>query len=112
MEQRPPPLPSMNPYAAPSARVGDINDAEEQELADRGTRLGAAILDGLVLGGPVALIAIAAAIALPWYKQSGGTQPNPLVLGLLGFAIFAAIIGVAVVNMVLLHRHGQTLAKR
>ncbi|MEO5624517.1 MAG: RDD family protein, partial [Dokdonella sp.] len=42
----------------------------------------------------------------------GGTQPNPLVLGLLGFAIFAAIIGVAVVNMVLLHRHGQTLAKR
>ncbi|MEO7326633.1 MAG: RDD family protein [Dokdonella sp.] len=112
MEQRPPPLPTMNPYAAPSARVSDVSHEGEQELADRGTRLGAAILDGLVVGGPVALIAIAAAIAIPSYKQAGGGQPNPFLFGLLGFAIFAVMIGIAVVNMVLLHRHGQTLAKR
>ncbi|MEO5561547.1 MAG: RDD family protein [Dokdonella sp.] len=102
----------MNPYAAPAARVSDVPSEGELELADRGTRLGAAILDGLVVGGPVALIAIAAAIAISSSRQAGGTQPNPLVFGLLGLAIFTAIIVVVVVNMMLLHRHGQTLAKR
>jgi uncharacterized RDD family membrane protein YckC len=112
MEQRPPPLPSMNPYAAPSARVSDVNHEGEQELADRGTRLGAAILDGLVLGGPIALVAIVAAIAIPSARQTGGAAPSPFLFGVLGFAVFAVVIGVAIINMVLLHRHGQTLAKR
>lgn len=112
MQHRPPPLPSMNPYAAPSARVSDVYDEGEQELATRGTRLGAALLDGLVIGGPAGLIAIVAAIAIPSSRQAGGTQPSSLVLGLLGFAVLAVVIGIAVVNMVLLHRHGQTIAKR
>ena len=39
-----------NPYAPPQAVVADVSDpAAGIELADRGTRLGAALLDGLIL---------------------------------------------------------------
>jgi uncharacterized RDD family membrane protein YckC len=39
-----------NPYAPPQSVVADVSDpAAGIELADRGTRLGASILDGLIL---------------------------------------------------------------
>lgn len=113
MPQQPPPLPPENPYAAPAARVQDVvDDGGDYELADRGTRLGAAILDGLVAGGPAALVAIGAAIALPAYQQSHAGSANFAVLGLLGFVALAAVLGVMVVNLIWLHRYGQTIAKR
>lgn len=37
-----------NPYEAPSAVVADLVDPAAVELADRGTRLGAKLLDGLI----------------------------------------------------------------
>lgn len=40
-----------NPYAPPQAVVEDVDDpAAGIQLADRGTRLGAALLDGLIFG--------------------------------------------------------------
>jgi uncharacterized RDD family membrane protein YckC len=112
MPQQPPPLPPENPYAAPAARVQDIVEDGDYELADRGTRLGAAILDGLVAGGPVALVAFGAAIALPAYQQSHAGDPNYAMLGVLGLVVMVALLGVMVVNLVWLHRYGQTIAKR
>ena len=42
---------TQNPYAPPTARVEDVADASGPgELAGRGTRLGAILLDGLILG--------------------------------------------------------------
>src|SRR4051812_43217203 len=38
-----------NPYAPPQAAVQDVTDPQQQALAGRGTRLGAAIVDGLIL---------------------------------------------------------------
>lgn len=110
--QQPPPLPPANPYAAPSARVQDVNDATNYELADRGTRLGAAILDGLVVGGPVALIAIGAAVMLPGLQREGNEGAIGVAAGLIALLVVAGMIGVIAVNMVWLHRYGQTIAKR
>lgn len=110
--QQPPPLPSVNPYAAPAARVQDVGNDEQLELADRGTRLGAAILDGLVMFGPIMVLSIGAAIALPAYQKAADGKPDASVLGVIGLLLFALVMGVFIVNMVLLHRHGQTIAKR
>jgi uncharacterized RDD family membrane protein YckC len=110
--QQPPPLPHVNPYAAPAARVEDVGAAAEYELADRGTRLGAAILDGLVVGGPVALVAIGAAIMLPAMQRSGGESDRMAMLGVIGLLVGAALIGVLALNLVWLHRYGQSIAKR
>ena len=109
---QPPPLPPVNPYAAPGARVQDVNDTTEYELADRGTRLGAVILDSLVVGGPIALVAIGAAIALPGLQRSGGESGSMALLGVIGLLVGAALIGVLALNLVWLHRYGQTIAKR
>jgi uncharacterized RDD family membrane protein YckC len=39
-----------NPYAPPKAAVHDVVDESQRELAGRGTRLGAAILDTIIIG--------------------------------------------------------------
>ena len=49
---------------------------------------------------------------MPAYKRAADGNPDPTVLGVIGLLLFALVIGVLVVNMVLLHRHGQTIAKR
>ena len=40
-----------NPYAPPQAVVADVNNSAGFERADPGTRLGAALLDGLIMVG-------------------------------------------------------------
>lgn len=104
----PPPLPAFNPYAAPEARVEEAPPAE-LEFADRGIRLVAVIVDGFVLMVPIALIGIVAAIVAP--QQSGG-EPSPVFLGVFGVLVAAVVIAVLVVNLLWLHRYGQTIAKR
>lgn len=97
-----------NPYQAPSAHVEDMNDVEDMELAGRGTRLGAVMVDSLIFMVPL-LFAI---IPIMIFSKQGG--PNAMgagaiiaiAVGVLGFlAIFA-------VDLVMLHRTGQTIGKR
>lgn len=102
----PPPLPEHNPYAAPQARVDD-GLTDELVLADRGTRLVAAIIDGLAFGG----IAFLAAILIPMMApQNGGG--NEVAMGIIGVVMVLAFIAVVVVNCLWLHRYGQTIGKR
>ena len=87
-----------NPYQAPSAHVDDVNDSEEFELAGRWIRLGASILDFIVL---------AIFLLLPFYLLGlMNLLENPitgLVLGQIAFLIF---------NGYLLFAHGQTIGKK
>ncbi len=107
---QPPPLPPLNPYAAPTARIDDFHN-DQLELADRLMRLVAKIIDGLIIGAVAAVVGIGAAITLPaMQKSGGGSQETAMVI----FVLIGggALLAILIVNLVLLHRHGQTIGKR
>lgn len=99
----PPPVPDYNPYSAPLAQVDQVSEHADLELADRGARLGAYLLDNLIVLGALFLI-VPVGAALERVNKSAG-----LIAILLMGVVF---IGLLVVNLVMLHRHGQTLGKR
>lgn len=94
-----------NYYAAPQAAVADVGGFSAEDLearkASRGQRLGAALLDGVIVGVGAALVGIGAAAAS---KSGGGTVA--VVIGIL------IILGIFVVNCVLLHQNAQTIGKK
>ena len=96
-----------NPYRSPDAVVAEIS---EGELADRGTRLGAALIDGiimLVIVVPLMYVGgywtTAMAAATAGERVGFGTT---LMWALIGFAAFA------VVQFVPLNATGQTWGKK
>ncbi|MCQ4165722.1 RDD family protein [Tahibacter harae] len=99
----PPPLPSYNPYSAPLAQVEQQPGQADLELADRGSRLGAYLLDSVfIVVLAIALVAVSAV-----FENAGqGARAAGVILALLGFLAYIGF------NLVLLHRHGQTLGKR
>lgn len=102
----PPPLPTHNPYAAPLAPLED-SPFDEVVLADRGTRLGAAILDGLAAF--VCLLPVM--FVIPWLEQSGG-KPNEVAVAVMWVLMMLGMGALLALNLVWLHRYGQTIGKR
>lgn len=98
-----------NPYEAPTSVVDDPSVGEYQELADRGSRLAAKILDGLIgIGG----IGIMAAIMIPVALTQGESATKTrfiIMVVLLGVAL---TLGVLAWNLTWLYRYGQTIGKR
>ena len=90
---------AQNPYAAPSAAVADVAPEGDFELADRGSRLGAAIVDGL-LALPVFGLAVMA-------RMSGNTMSPGIALIIMVYCLV-----LLVVDLVLLHRNAQTIGKK
>jgi uncharacterized RDD family membrane protein YckC len=93
-----------NPYAAPASALSELaSGAPELELAGRGMRLAASIIDsifGLLLWVPI-LVGI---------MMSGATKADgPVWIGML----VAMLLGIGVIawNCVLVARNGQTIAK-
>ncbi|HJW08767.1 MAG TPA: RDD family protein [Holophagaceae bacterium] len=96
-----------NPYEAPQAVVEDIPPSEGWVLADRGTRLGAALLDGIswmVLFLPLVFLLILSGPG----RTDGGAGIHLVWELLLG----AALIGLGIWNLIWLHQNGQTIGKR
>jgi len=89
-----------NPYAAPQAAV--LDQVEGFELAGRGERLAAAIIDGLCIGG----LGIVAAIAVPAMKD----HPNAANIAMVVAGV--AILAVVVINIYLLYSSAATIGKR
>lgn len=102
-DQTPPPLPDHNPYAAPAARVQDV-PTEALELADRGTRLVAVIIDNLLVFGLI----MAMAILMPLFARPGNETGGAVV----AVIAVAALLGLIGLNIAWLYRYGQTIAKR
>ena len=95
-----------NPYSAPSAAVADIAPAGSQELAGRGLRLGAAIIDGLIL-----LVILLPLMVMGGYFSGMMTGQQPglgtqLMWGAMGFVLFVLIQGYP------LSQSGQTWGKK
>ncbi|MGQ0594615.1 MAG: RDD family protein [Gammaproteobacteria bacterium] len=109
-----------NPYAPPTATVADVSDhaGTEPRLAERGTRLSASMIDGLVmlllfapamwagmvLGGLSGTAAATPPAILVW------AEAHPVVAqiiwGIAGLLVFFAV------NGYWLHTRGQSVGKR
>lgn len=103
-----------NPYAPPQATVLDIADpASGIQLADRGTRLGASILDGLIFGVAVYVPIIVAGI-VSGASQAGAAADEPDLTGL-GVGMAIAVVGFVVwlaINIKFMAANGQSIAKK
>ncbi|HJU84682.1 MAG TPA: RDD family protein [Holophagaceae bacterium] len=96
-----------NPYEAPRSAVEDLPEIQELGLASRGTRLGAAILDGvfwLAAFSPFVLQGLMFERA----RHGGGAPMGGIWL----IAGGIALIGLLIWNLIWLANSGQTIAKR
>jgi uncharacterized RDD family membrane protein YckC len=101
-----------NPYAPPRAAVQDVLDPTlEIGLADRGTRLGAKLLDGLIIGAAVYLPVIVAAVmgtATPGTSETGSEAVlgGGLMVALVGFVVWLGF------TIKLMAANGQSIGKK
>jgi uncharacterized RDD family membrane protein YckC len=100
-----------NPYAPPKGAVRDVDSGDSAEPADRGIRLVAAILDGIIAFAMIYLPALIVFITTD--SISGAEQrPDDIVLAIAGgLAIIGAIVWIWLTIMYVA-RNGQTIAKK
>jgi uncharacterized RDD family membrane protein YckC len=96
-----------NPYAPPQAEVRDTAAHDETELAGRGTRFGAAILDSFIGGIAVAPILIGA----DFQAMRTGDYMNAFSGAGMGIAGIAVLILIGV-TIYLVRKNGQTIGKK
>ena len=100
-----------NPYAPPTAEVSDAADTGTFEQADRGARLGAAIVDILV--SVVVVLPVLIALAMAVGTGSLGTETIiSAVFGTMGYASMVLGIAWVAVTIYLVNKNGQTIGKK
>jgi uncharacterized RDD family membrane protein YckC len=103
-----------NPYAPPTAQVADaVEHSDELQIAGRGTRLGAYLLDVLVS----ILFAVPALIAGGASMFTSLASANPenmiaLFTGTFGVLLLVGMLAYAVITIILVHKNGQTIGKK
>lgn len=97
-----------NPYAPPQAVVQDVIDpAAGMVLADRGTRLGAALLDGLIMLPIYVPFVISLAVG-----EDADTGAGPALVAGGVVVMLAGFIAWAWFTVLYVKRNGQTIAKK
>ena len=103
-----------NPYAPPSATVGDITSSTAQEPASRLIRLLAVIVDGIIVSlliyGP--LFTLGGLSNMMRASQSGTPNFFEMFAGPAGVGALVGAIVAAAINYVLVKRNSQTIAKK
>jgi uncharacterized RDD family membrane protein YckC len=99
-----------NPYAPPRAFVRDIADSSLAAPADRGTRLGASLLDGVIfmamVYAPVAFAGILGGATASGDGGSNALVALGLLLAMVGFIIWCWL------TITYMGRNGQSIAKK
>jgi len=96
-----------NPYAPPQAAVQDISDPQVQAVpADRGTRLGAAILDNIIFVAIVYVPFLLFAVIGAGTATGNANVAAGIVLALVGFAVWCWF------TITYMSRNGQSIAKK
>src|SRR5262245_16663924 len=102
-----------NPYAPPRAAVQDIAASQGQLTpADRGTRLGASILDGLIFGVMVYLPFVVVMATSVGFASLASEDEVPPMFGAAGLI---ALVGFGVwlwLTLTYMKRNGQSIAKK
>lgn len=109
-----------NPYAPPTATVADVNDhaGTYPRLAERRTRLGASMIDGLVMLLLLPPAMLAGMVLGDWSGTADATPPAILVWAEAHPVVSQIIWGIAgllaffAVNGYWLHTRGQSVGKR
>ena len=100
-----------NPYAPPRANVYDVNNSAEDTPADRGTRLVAAILDGLIFGAMVYLPLILSGVMSGLFAGASGARSASFF----GFSTLLGLAGLIVwswLTIKFVRANGQSIAKK
>ncbi len=104
---------AFNPYAAPQASIVSSAFMPQLNLASRGVRLGAKILDGIITMIVMIVPMIPGFIAIAQAEKGGKLENNFPVHAFYWFgAAFLASLGLLVWNAIWLGKYGQTIAKR
>jgi uncharacterized RDD family membrane protein YckC len=105
-----PPLPPVNLYAAPAARLED-EQVGTWVLADHGQRLGAAIIDFIAFYGVVFACGMFAAILGGSFAGVRNGESSAFVFIMIG-VMGLGILAIGLVNLRLVALYGQTIGKR
>jgi uncharacterized RDD family membrane protein YckC len=100
-----------NPYAPPRGAVVDVA-GEGLELAGRGARLLAAILDGIIAGMMIYLPALIVMVATGALARLEADEPDRTMLATAGLLCLIGFIAWAWITALLVARYGQTMGKR
>jgi len=101
-----------NPYAPPRAAVLDIVDSQDANVAaDRGTRLGASILDGIILAGMVSVPLLLASILAGVGRQSGKDNTGA-ILAVFSVVASSGFIVWCWLTIKYVKDNGQSIAKK
>jgi len=102
-----------NPYAPPQAAVLDIADpAAGAVLADRGTRLGASILDGLIVGVMVYLPLIVATLVTGASQDVSAERPDLSGLAIGSIVALAGFVVWLAITIKFMIANGQSIGKK
>jgi uncharacterized RDD family membrane protein YckC len=100
-----------NPYAPPKGAVRDVDLSDSAEPADRGTRLVAAILDGLIAFAMIYLPALIVLIATGSFANPD-QPPDDAMLAIAGAVALVGAIAWIWLTIMFVARNGQTIAKK
>lgn len=102
---------AFNPYAAPQSNIVSAAMLPKHTLASRGSRLGAAFIDGLVGIFAVGLPIIIGIVIL---DPSNSAKDNGVPASAIAAFVIAglAFLALTIYNIVLLTTRGQTIAKK
>src|SRR5882757_1934491 len=113
--------PSNNSFAPPKSTVADVAAADAgTEKASRGSRLGAIILDGLILTIPfapsyvIALPGVISRAKVAGPGKMGAFSAWGAIAGTGGWFYFGLLAAICTLTItaVLVHRNGQTIGKK
>lgn len=97
-----------NPYAPPKAEVRDSVAQEESELAGRGERFGAAMLDGLITA---IAVGVPVFMSFNWDLAKAGDYANAFRPAGMIVALITSIALIAI-TIHLVNKNGQTIGKK
>jgi len=102
-----------NPYSPPSAQLAHSPGSEPAIPAGRGSRLGAVIVDGLILLAVCAPLVIVMAVGVESSQARGNTPTTAIVITAIGGSLtLLAAIGWLVYTIRLVSSNGQTIGKK